>query len=106
MPSEREAIRAAFDATPELRDRLRRMLQPQEGLPSSDEELTIAASPTHGGITGSKQLVCCECKSKVWIAPSTQEMMRQRGADAPTRIVCTPCLVASLKDSREKKGSN
>jgi hypothetical protein len=105
MPSEIDAVRKAFSENPKLHDRLRMMfnrgkLGTEADIPP-DEELVVVAAMDHGGIFGAKQVSCSECPAKVWIAPSTQEMLSRRG-DAPTKIVCTLCVLKSMKEMREK----
>lgn len=65
----------------------------------SDEELCVVASPDYCAIKGSKQAVC-GCGTRVWLSPSTQEVMTQRGA-APTRIICSACWRRTLETNLE-----
>jgi hypothetical protein len=105
MPSETEVIRAMLKSNPQAHAALRRMVL--EGKIRShndadkDEPLTIVAAPTHGGITGALQ-VECGCGTPVWISPSTQEMIKGRGA-TPTTICCALCFAQVLKERREEK---
>ena len=46
------------------------------------------------GITGSVSKQCTLCNARVWVAPSGQEMLRQRGAK-PTLIVCDGCAFSA-----------
>ena len=104
MPSEIEVIRAALKANPEGHKKLREMLTegklviPQEL--SADEPLTIVAAGDHCGINGAKRVLCA-CGTGVWLSPSTQAMIKARGA-APTSVICPLCLIQSVKDQRER----
>lgn len=114
MPSEIEAIRAALKANPEAHRRLRRMAQEGKLGTLTDvppnEPLTIVAAPDHYGITGAKQ-VQCGCGTAVWISPSTQAILKARGANptlAPTTVICALCFGQTMKersDSEEERSN-
>jgi hypothetical protein len=110
MPTEREAIRAMLKDNPEVHDRLREMALTGKIKAftnedaASDELLTIVASDQHGGIIGSVQ-VKCDCGLGVWISPSTQAMIKARGAN-PSEIICHLCFHRTLMERREEKVKN
>lgn len=98
MPTEREAIRAIramLRDNPATAEKIRKLallgeLRGLEFCASSPEEVIVIASTDHCGIAGCKQAFC-KCGKPVWLAPSTQEMLAERGAN-PTRIMCVLCL--------------
>jgi len=104
MPTERETIRKFLDEDSEMARWLKRSVangRIKSVDVSMDEVVTIMAGPNHGGVTGSIQTKC-GCGSLVWLSPSTQEMMQQRG-DKPTVIMCIEC---ALKVAMEAKGGS
>jgi hypothetical protein len=97
MPTEREALRKLMRARPELRAALAKAAK--EGRLKSwdelteaekEEEMLIVCGPDHGGVEGSKQ-VQCRCGELVWLSPSTQAMLIERGR-SPSRIICMSCF--------------
>ena len=66
-----------------------------------DDVVTVLAGPNHGGVTGSVQSKC-GCGSMVWLSPSTQEMMQQRG-DKPTIIMCRQCALKIAQEAAKPK---
>jgi hypothetical protein len=97
MPTEHEALRKLMRARPELRAALAKAAK--EGRLKSWGELTeaekveemiIVCGPDHGGVEGSKQ-VQCDCGELVWLSPSTQAMLIERGR-SPSRIICMSCF--------------
>ena len=104
MPSEIEVIRAALKANPEAAEKIREMalagkIKTLEEL-DPEEQLIVVATVNHYGITGCIQARCA-CGTTVWLSPATQAMLKDRGA-APTKIICTACLIAELKSQRER----
>jgi hypothetical protein len=97
MPTEREALRKIFRARPDLHAALVRAVE-QGRLKSwgemseteKEEEMIIVCGPDHGGVEGSKQ-VQCGCGETVWLSPSTQAMLIERGR-YPSRIICMSCF--------------
>jgi hypothetical protein len=106
LPSETEVIRAALKGNPETHAKLRKLAQ--EGKIGTfaeippDEPLTLVAAVEHYGIVGAKKVTCTTCAIGVWISPSTQEMLKGRGA-APTAIICVPCFRQTIKERREEE---
>lgn len=105
MPSEIEVIRAALKESPEMAARLRRMALEGKIKPMAeadkDEVLTVVATGNHYGIIGCVQTRCA-CGERVWLSPSTQAMLKERGA-TPTRIVCSLCFLSELESQREER---
>ena len=105
MPTELEVFRAALKANPAAHARLRRAaLEGQLGAAEDvplDRPLTVVATSENCGIIGAKQ-VKCACGVPVWIAPSTQGMIKARGA-TPTTVICASCFGQVVKERREEK---
>lgn len=103
MPREFDVFRAALKASPEMEQKLYEMAIDGKLAPlteaDKDDLLTVVATDSHCGIEGSKQALC-ECGIRVWLSPSTQEMLKERGV-APTVIVCTACFVRECETRRE-----
>lgn len=96
MPSEREAIRKILRERPDLHAVLAKAiaegrLKSADEIPETDEEIIFVCGPDHGGVEGSKQ-VKCACGAKVWMSPSTQELMKSRKG-FPMRIMCNLCVM-------------
>lgn len=106
MPSEIEVFRAMLKASPEMQEKLRELvaagkLRPFDSDTATDgETMLVVASGDHCGITGSKQ-ARCECGKPVWVSPSTQAMIIERGVN-PTRVICTVCFLGVIERRREK----
>jgi hypothetical protein len=98
MPTEIEALRKILKARPDLHRALAKAAQ--EGRLKSwsdemteaekEEEMIIVCGPDHGGVEGSKQ-VQCGCGELVWLSPSTQAMLIERGR-YPSRVICMSCF--------------
>jgi hypothetical protein len=91
MASEREELDKLIQERPELAAMLRHRQKVLENAATDPEPMFVAASEDHGNIEGSKQ-VQCACGTRVWISPSTQEMMTKRGA-YPTSVLCPSCFM-------------
>jgi hypothetical protein len=94
MPTEREVWRAFLRGDPEARAAFKRLLDSNRIASTEtmnhNEPMTLLAGSFHNGITGCVQ-VDCSCGRKVWLTPSTQEMLKQRG-DSPYTIQCNKCF--------------
>jgi hypothetical protein len=95
MPSELESIRNLLRSRSPVADWLKRGVASGK-IRSTDEidpedEVIVVAGPVHDGVEGSKQAKCAECSAVVWLAPSTQEMMKTR--TAPVTIKCLGCVL-------------
>lgn len=104
MPTETALIRAAIKESPRLHSLLsdlaeRGALGPLKNV-SADEELTVVAAPEHYGMIGAEQALC-GCGAVVWLSPSTQKILKARGA-APTLISCSVCFVRKVRAEREQ----
>ena len=103
MPTETEVIRAALKDDPEMAAKLYELamtgkLAPLERADDS-ELLIVVATDNHCGIQGSLQTQCT-CTRLVWLSPSTQAMLKDRG-HAPTIVMCSVCFLAELERRRE-----
>jgi hypothetical protein len=107
--NEVEALRAAMKADPRGAALLQKMAREgkllahddKQGAIDTDDVLIVIAALNHGGITGATQSIC-ECGRKVWISPSTQAMLKERGAK-PHRKLCIACFVIALKKEDDEK---
>lgn len=103
MPTEREAIREMLRRRPDLHAKLKRAIE--EGRITSTDEIpegepyTIVCGPDHGGVEGSKQ-VQCACGAKVWMSPSTQDLIKSRER-LPTLIKCISCVMEEVKEPKQ-----
>ena len=105
MPSEIEVFRAALKTADPNTVRKLRLLALAGKIKSMDEAdptepLVVVASANHCGIVGCLQ-ARCDCGEPVWLSPSTQEMLKERGAN-PTRIICTACFTLEIENRREE----
>jgi len=98
---EREAIRKMLREDPERADWLRDLVQlgkmgNADDLP--DDELVVIAAGYTTDINGSKQ-VTCGCGKKVWISPSTQELLPKH----PNHVIaCTECVLCMAEEGLEQ----
>lgn len=104
MPTEREAIIKIFKERPDLAALLADMVDDgrlgnTDNIPP-DEEITIVAGDDHGGVAGSKQVVCGGCGAQMWLSPSTLEMMAKHKGRAT--IKCLPCIMKTLPERDAK----
>ncbi|MBA7611202.1 hypothetical protein ES703_18421 [subsurface metagenome] len=69
-------------------------------IPASDEEpgAIIASDRKQDQVKGAKKTRCADCRRKVWISPSTQEMLRRYPG---TPVICMACFVKRVE--KEKK---
>lgn len=108
MPSEIEVIRAALKTNTEAYRKFVEMARDGKlGAFSDvgpDDPLTVVGSPDHLGVVGAIR-VKCGCGIAIWLSPSTQEMLKGRGA-APTPIICAICFFKAMKERREEKVEN
>ncbi|MBA7709889.1 hypothetical protein ES703_118815 [subsurface metagenome] len=74
-------------------------------IPASDEkpDAIIASDRKRDRVKGAKKTRCADCRCKVWISPSTQEMLRRYPG---TPVICLPCLVkqAEAEGKQKKEG--
>jgi hypothetical protein len=61
-----------------------------------EEPMVIVAAAFHNAIIPGSKAVKCGCGTEVWLSPSTQVMIKERG-DTPTQIICTSCFSQALK---------
>ena len=61
-------------------------------IPASDEKpgAIVASEHKRDRVKGSKKTRCHDCRRKVWISPSTQEMLRRYPG---TPVICLACFV-------------
>lgn len=100
--TEREAIKKWMRENPERAAQLRQLydrglLHSLEVL-ASDVPVTMICGPSAGGIKGSKQALC-ECGAVIWISPSTQKILAERGA-VPTRLICMRCGGQAIQNEK------
>ena len=69
-------------------------------IPASDEkpDAIVASGRKQDQVKGAKKTRCADCRCKVWISPSTQEMLRRYPG---TPVICMACFVKRAE--REKK---
>jgi len=110
MPMEREAIRKFLEGnSPQarmLKDAFRKGLignAAELGPPEPGEKIGMVIGPSTE-IIGSKQ-VTCSCGQKGWIAPSSQELMAEKGEENFTFLCsfCLPGKVEELKQAEKEK---
>jgi hypothetical protein len=94
MPTERDLIRSLFARSPE---RVKAFLEKVDVAdPRNAEPMIVACNTESLGITGSKQAACCDCFAKIWLSPSTQQMLAERG-DLPTFLICPQCMIVRFR---------
>jgi len=66
---------------------------------ASDEKpgCTVASEHKSDRVKGAKKTRCADCRRKVWISPSTQEMLRRYPG---TPVICIACMLKRV----EKEG--
>jgi hypothetical protein len=98
---ERAAIRKMLNQNPDTAAMLLKLIEDGKivGMDNPaldpDKLLTVVCSEDDGGIDGCVQEQCA-CGMKVWVSPSTQEMIVARG-HSPLRIICPLCWVKEIK---------
>jgi hypothetical protein len=93
MPTERDLIRSLIANAPED---FRKFLERVEVAHAQQPEpMTIVCAMDPAGITGAKQTECSGCRGKIWLSPSTQQMLAERG-DLPTKLICPNCMFKAI----------
>ncbi len=76
-----------------------------EGLfiPASDEQpdCIVASEHKRYRVKGAKKTRCRDCRHKVWISPSTQEMLNRYPG---TPVICLACFVKRAAAEMERLG--
>lgn len=104
---ERKAIRKMLNENPDTAATLLKLIQ--DGKITSmdnpalnpDELMTVVCSADDAGIDGCVQEQCA-CGTKVWVSPSTQEMIVAR-SHAPLRIICPLCWVKEIETDAQAR---
>lgn len=72
----------------------------------NEEVDSLVCAPAHNAdgslsemVVGSKVEHCDRCGRAVWVAPSGQRVLREKGLE----IVCIPCVVTAVKDDPDVK---
>jgi glutamate/tyrosine decarboxylase-like PLP-dependent enzyme len=98
---EREAMRKMFDAHPEIARRIVKLIDARKLLAMNDPTIdgqdigTVVCSSSREDIDDSVSRLCA-CGKRVWLSPSTQEVIAARGP-SPTRVICVQCWMKELK---------
>jgi len=71
-------------------------------IPASDEkpDAIVASNRRQDRVKGAKKTRCADCRGKVWISPSTQEMLK-RYPRVP--VICMPCFVKRAEAEKKKE---
>jgi len=101
MPSEREVIRKVLRQMDNKTLAVLKNMECEESVPDT-EPMKVLAADDPGGITGSKQVPATCCGRKVWISPSTQDMIARRGKHM-VEVVCVQCLIVLMKEAKREK---
>ena len=66
-------------------------------IPASDEkpDAIVASNRKQDQVKGAKKTRCADCQCKVWISPSTQEMLRRYPG---TPVTCIACFMKRVKE--------
>ena len=97
--TEQEALRKAMDQNPEGAARLQELVRDGKLASATTltegEPLTIVAIDRHNDIAGSRRAACGVCKGKVWLAPSSQDILRSHTGEV--HILCLDCMIQQQK---------
>ena len=71
-------------------------------IPSSDEkpDAIVASDNKKDRVKGAQETRCADCRCKVWISPSSQELLK-RYPGVP--VICIPCCVKRAEEETEKE---
>ena len=69
---------------------------------ASDEkpEVIVASEHKESRVKGAKKTRCHDCRCKVWISPSTQQMLKRYPG---TPVICMACFVKRAEEAKNKK---
>lgn len=69
---------------------------------ASDEkpEAIVASHRKQYRVKGSRKTRCHDCRHKVWISPSSQEMLKRYPG---TPVICLACFVKRAEEKEQKK---
>ena len=69
---------------------------------ASDEKpgCIVASDRKQDRVKGAKKTRCADCRCKVWISPSTQEMLRRYPG---TPVICVACMLKRLEKEQNIK---
>ena len=59
----------------------------------------VASADKHNRLKGAKKTRCADCRCKVWISPSSQEMLRRYPG---TPVICMACAVKRAQEDNKK----
>ncbi len=100
---EKDALKNLLDQNPEFGRiitslKISATLENVENIPQ-EEEFVVVCGPSHAGITGSQQHRC-NCGRIIWIAPSTQKIMKERPGS--TKLMCFYCVQSIANNIQDK----
>jgi hypothetical protein len=65
--------------------------------PKQEDPMVFVGGFDPLSIDGARQTVCGGCGRAIWLSPSTQETIRERG-DRPTEFMCVLCLAKLVEE--------
>lgn len=71
-------------------------------IPASDEkpDAIVTSDRKQDQVKGAKKTRCADCRCKVWISPSTQEMLRRYPG---TPVICMACFVKRVEQEKKQE---
>ena len=71
-------------------------------IPASDEkpDAIVASEHKESRVKGARKTRCRDCRQKVWISPSTQEMLRRYPG---TPVICLACFVKRVEKEKQQE---
>jgi len=71
-------------------------------IPASDEkpDAIVASDSKQDRVKGSKKTRCADCRCKVWISPSTQELLRRYPG---TPVICIACVLKRIEQEKKQE---
>jgi len=69
---------------------------------ASDEKpgAIVASDRKQDQVKGAKKTRCADCRRKVWISPTTQQMLKRYPG---TPVICIPCFVKRAEEENKKE---
>jgi len=71
-------------------------------IPASDEkpDIIVASERKQDRVKGAKKIRCADCRCKVWLSPSTQEILKRY---PETPVICIACLGKRVEKEKENE---
>jgi len=71
-------------------------------IPASDEKpgAIVASNRKQDQVKGARKTRCHDCRGKVWISPSTQEVLRRHPG---TPVICIACFEKQVQEKMKKE---